>query len=342
MKKLLFTLVCIGCLFATTFAQVEKTIKGEALSADEKKKLEDTTDGWKFGGIGGVTFNQAGFKNWAAGGTNSFSLLFNMRFFADYKKNNHLLQMWAAAEYGLQFTKGDQYKMRKNADRWEVFAKYGYRIYKPLYFATYADLRSQFSNSYNYTDTAKYVISRAASPLVFEGAIGLDYVPVKYFSLFFSPVAAKVTYVAANDIAQLNTFGNIYPSKLKREFGAVLIATYKQDFWKQNISILSVLKVYKNYLRASKDPFDATLPRESNAHYRRNFDVDWQTTLGLKVNKFLSASVFMHLIWDNDITFPTDNPNIKTSKVQFRDIIGVGLSYQMNYSKSKGAKAKKI
>ncbi len=329
-------------MHTTTLAQVEKQIKGEALSADEKKKLEDTTNGWKFGGIGGVTFNQAGFKNWAAGGTNSFSLLFNMRFNADYKKNNHLLQMWAAAEYGLQFTKGDQYKLRKNADRWEIFTKYGYRIHKPLYFAAYADLRSQFSNSYNYTDTAKYVISRAAAPLIFEGALGLDYVPNKYFSLFFSPLAAKVTYVAANDIAALNSFGNIFPSKVKKEFGAVLIATYKQEFWKQNISILSVFKAYKNYLRSSADPFDATLPKESKSHYRKNIDVDWQTTLGLKVNKFLSASIFMHLIWDNDVTFPTDNPALKTSKVQFRDIIGVVLTYQMNYTKAKGIAAKKL
>ena len=342
MKKLVFLFVCILTLQATLLAQVEKQIAPTALSADEKKKLEDSTDGWKFGGIGGLTFNQAGFKNWAAGGTNSFSLLFNMRFFADYKKKNHLLQMWAAAEYGLQFTKGDLYKLRKNADRWEVFAKYGYRIHKPLYFAAYTDLRSQFANSYNYTDTAKYVISRAASPLIFEGAIGLDYVPNKYFSLFVSPLAAKVTYVAANDIAALNSFGNVFPSKVKSEFGAVLIATYKQDFWKQNISILSVFKAYKNYLRSFSDPFDVSLPRESKDHYRKNIDVDWQTTIGLKVNKFLSASVFMHLIWDNDVTFATDNPNIKTSKVQFRDIIGVGLTYQMNYNKLKGEKAKKI
>lgn len=341
MRKIFFITLCIFSI-QTLFAQVEKQATTATLSGDEKKKLEDTTDGWKFGGIGGLTFNQAGFKNWAAGGTNSFSLLFNARFFADYKKKNHLLQMWAAAEYGLQFTKGDLYKLRKNADRWEIFTKYGYRIHKPLYIATYADLRSQFANSYNYTDTAKYVISRAAAPLIFEGAVGLDYVPNKYFSLFVSPLAAKVTYVSANDIAALNSFGNVFPSKVKKEFGAVLIATYKQDFWKQNISILSVFKAYKNYLRSGADPFDATLPKESKDHYRKNIDVDWQTTIGLKVNKFLSASVFTHLIWDNDVTFPTSDPNFKTSKVQFRDIIGVGLTYQMNYNKAKGSKAKKI
>jgi len=342
MKKILFLMACLFSLYNTLFAQVEKQIAPTALSADDKKKLEDTTYGWKFGGIGGITFNQAGFKNWAAGGTNSFSLLFNARFFADYKMKNHLLQMWTAAEYGLQFTKGDQYKLRKNADRWEIFAKYGYKIYKPLYIAAYTDLRSQFTNSYNYTDTAKYVISKAAAPLIFEGAIGLDYVPNKFISLFVSPLAAKVTYVGANDIAELNSFGNVFPSKLKREFGAVLIATYKQDFWKQNISILSIFKAYKNYLRSSADPFDPSLPKESKDHYRKNIDIDWQTTLGLKVNKFLSASIFTHLIWDNDVTFPIEGSTLKTSKLQFRDIIGVGLTYQMNYSKTHRTKAKKI
>ncbi len=343
MKRLVTFFIIQLIAFGFCHAQVEKQIKTEAVSKEEKKKLEDSTDGWKFGGIGGVTFNQAGFKNWAPGGTNSFSFLFNARLFADYKKKNHLLQMWGAAEYGIQFTKGDQYKVRKNADRWEIFAKYGYRIYKPLYFAVYSDIRSQFSKSYNYTNTAKYLISQFASPLIFEAAIGLDYTPNKYFSLFTSPLAAKVTYVANNTVAEENTYGNVYPSKIKKEFGAVLIATYKQDFWKQNISISSVFKAYKNYLRANADPFDGTLTRESKSHYRSNIDIDWQTTIGLKVNKFLSASVFMHMIWDNDITFPIEGTtSLKTSKLQFRDIIGVGLAYQTNWYKSKGQKAKSL
>ena len=170
----------------------------------------------------------------------------------------------------------------------------------------------------------------------------MDYVPNKYISLFASPLAAKVTFVGDNSIAAQNLYGNVFPSKIKREFGAVLIATYKQDFWKQNISIASVFKMYKNYLRSNADPFDATLPRESKEHYRKNIDIDWQTTLGFKVNKFLSASVFTHLIWDNDVAFPTDDPNIKTSKLQFRDIIGVGLVYQSNWQKGKGEKPKKF
>ncbi len=343
MKKMILSLAVLFIGLSSTFAQVEKQIQGEAMNAAEKKKMDDTLSGWKFGGMGGVTFNQAGFKNWAPGGVNSFALLFNMRFYADYKKDKHLWQNWAAAEYGLQFLKGDYFKARKNADRWEIFSKYGYKIYKPLYAAAYGDLRSQFSKSYTYADTTKTMVSRFASPLVFEAAIGLDYVPNAHFSLFVSPLAAKITYVGDNNLALAGTYGNTWPKKHKDEFGAVLIATYKQDFWKQNINILSVFKAYKNYLRGKSDPFDATLTQESKSSYRKNFDIDWQTTLGLKVNKWLSASVFMELVWDNDIAY-VNSAGVKQpyAKAQFRDVIGVGLTYQTNYFKAKGNKAKAL
>ena len=42
MKKLLLLLVCIISVHSISLGQVEKQIKGEALSADEKKKLEDS------------------------------------------------------------------------------------------------------------------------------------------------------------------------------------------------------------------------------------------------------------------------------------------------------------
>lgn len=353
MKKIIFSVVCMLLLQTSMYAQVEKQIKGEAVSTDEKKKLADTTDGWKFGGLGSITFNQAGFVNWAPGGTNSFSFLFNFRFYADLKKKNHLWQNWFAAEYGIQFVKSDADKVRKNADRWEIFSKYGYKLYKPLYIAVYADLRSQFSNTYDYSQPKpRKPISRFAAPLIFESAVGLDYVPNQYFSLFYSPLAAKITFVGDNDIAVAGTYGNTFPSKLKKEFGTVLIATYKQNFWKQNISILSVFKAYKNYLRDKEQVFDFTsdpatsaLVPETISHYRRNIDIDWQTTIGLKVNKYLSASVFLQLVWDVDVATPVSGtiaPVQYKPQAQFRDIIGIGLSYNPNFYKAKGIKAKSL
>jgi hypothetical protein len=324
MKKLILLGVCFIAIHAITFAQQDKL-------SDDKKKSEDTLQGWKFGATGAITLNQAAFVNWSAGGSNSIAFLFNMRFYADYKKDKHLWQNWVSAEYGLQriFEKGE--KFTKSADHWELFSKYGYKVYKPLYVAGYVDLHSQFSKTkFPKTDS---VVSRFASPIVFEAAVGLDYVPNDYFSLFFSPVAGKVTYVSDDFIASQGAFGNTPPSKIKKEFGAVMIASYRQELWKKNISISSILKAYKNYLYGTG---------ETRENYRRNIDVDWQTTIGFKVNKFISASIYTQLIWDNDQLIKNKDTGIGERKVQFRDVIGVGLSYNPNWYKAKGEKAKML
>lgn len=339
MKKI-YLLLFLTLSLTVAKAQVEKQVEKKTITADDKKRMEeDTTNGWKFGGMGGVTFNQAGFVNWAAGGVNAISLNFNARFYADLKKNKHLLQNWFAAEYGLQFSKQTFPKVNKNADRWEIFSKYGYKISKKVYVGGYVDMRSQFSNTFKYaTDSSRTLTSTFASPFVFEGALGIDYVPNNYFSLFFSPLATKLTYVKNDFIAQSEAYGNSWPNKLKSEFGAALIASYKQDFWKQNIAINSVFRAYKNYLFAAIDPIDISLPKESKSSYRKNIDIDWQTTVGFKVNKYITASVFTHLIWDHDIVIPNKEGLDPKPRLQFRDIIGIGLMYQTNYFKTKTAK----
>jgi Protein of unknown function (DUF3078) len=307
---------------ASGYAQIEKSVSTQAVTADEKKKLEDSLQGWKFGGMGGITFSQAAFVNWSAGGTNSIAFLFNARMYADYKKEKHLLQNWLAAEYGFQIQKGQG--LVKNADRWEIFSKYGYQVSKKLYVAEYIDIRSQFNKTlFGNTDSA---ISRFASPLTIEGAIGIDWVPNPYFSLFVSPVASKTIFVSDDPIAATGTYGNIPPKKVRQELGAVLLATYKQDVCK-NINIASILKVYKDYLKGPA----------------QNIDVDWQTTIGFKVNKYISASIFTHLIWDYDVLFKNPDTGLDTDhKLQFRDVIGIGVNYNSNWFKTRDVKAKQL
>lgn len=320
MKKLFFTAACVFLLKITAYAQVE-SIATQTISADDKKKMEDTLQGWKFGGNTSLTFNQAAFVNWAAGGTNSIAFLFNSRIYGDYKKEKHLFQNWLYTEYGFLVQKNTG--VEKNADRWELFSKYGYKLAKKVYVAEYVDVRSLFSKT-NFIGTDS-IISRPGSPLILEGAVGIDWVPNAYFSLFVSPIASKTTFITDDAIAATGTYGNVPPKNKRAEIGAVLIASYKQDVCK-NVNITSVLKVYKDYLNGPA----------------QNIDVDWQTTIGLKVNDYISASIFTYLLWDYDVTQNDPDTGELSRKVQFRDVIGIGLTYKTNWFKTKEVKAKKL
>jgi hypothetical protein len=59
----------------------------------------------------------------------------------------------------------------------------------------------------------------------------------------------------------------------------------------------------------------------------QNIDVDWQMLLNMKVNKWLSASINVHLIYDDDIK-TTENNIERGPIVQFKEVFGIGLSYK--------------
>jgi len=287
-----------------------------ALTSEDKKKLKDNPDGWKLGGSGSFTFNHVGLKNWSAGGDPSISILGVVNAYADYKFGKHLWQNKLGIEYGTQKIKGEP--IRKNSDRIELFTKYGYSISNKWYLSTYASIRTLMTPTYEYDENGvkTAMISKFASPMVVDGALGMDFVPNQYFSMFLSPLATKMTIVSNDSIAAQDRHGNL-GKNFKAEVGATAIFSYRQEVVK-NVNVQSVVKLFRNY---NKGP-------------AQNIDVDWQTTIGFKVNKFISAAVFTHLIWDYDQLIPQfDKQGEQTGtarKVQFRDVIGIGLSYSLD------------
>lgn len=304
MKKLWIVLLCAGSYTAVSAQAVEKTasIVGDGVAS--------LVDGWSFGGVGAITFNQVGLKNWSAGGDPSISFQLAPGFDAELRKGKHLWQNSLLVNYGIQKIKGQPF--RKNCDAAEAVSKYGFQIDQKgkWYFSMLASGKTSFSKTFTYdTDGAKSgVISKIGSPLVVDAAVGVDFMPNDKFSLFMSPAALKWIIVADDDIAALNLHGN-KGKNVDMQVGAMAFISYKQEVYK-NVTIGTGLKIYKNYLAG---------PME-------NIDVDWQTNIGLQVNKFIAANVFLHLIWDYDVDTDFETPNMQRN-LQFKDVIGVGFSY---------------
>ena len=78
----------------------------------------------------------------------------------------------------------------------------------------------------------------------------------------------------------------------------------------ENITLTTKLSLFSNY-----------------ANNPQNIDVNWETLLELKVNKFISATISTHLLYDDDISI-TDSKGKVGPRTQFKEVIGVGFAYK--------------
>ena len=58
-----------------------------------------------------------------------------------------------------------------------------------------------------------------------------------------------------------------------------------------------------------------------------NIDVNWDVLISMKINKVLSATINTTLKYDNDVKRFDDNGVKKGAKVQFKEVLGIGLAY---------------
>ncbi len=272
--------------------------------------VPDTVKPWTILGNATLNINQATFTNWSSGGQNSFGVgaLFSLK--ADYKKKK---QSWKNAldlAYGFQFLgKAKNARFTKTDDKIEYTTSYGYAISKHWDVTLLCNFRSQFTDGYNYPNDS-VSISRFLSPGYLVGGIGVNYVPAEYFTLYISPSAGRFTFVIDDTLSAHGAFGVDKGKKMKGEFGPYVRAVFNKELFK-NITLNSSLEMFSDYL-----------------HKFGNIDVNWNVLIGLKVNKWLSTTINTQLIYDDDVMIKTSDS--EGPRTQFKEVIGVGLSYSFH------------
>ena len=292
---------------------------------------EDTSvNGWKKGGFFALNFNQVSLTNWAAGGESALSSTAMVNAFVKYRHNDLYFESVLDGGFGFITTKSQS--LRKNEDKIEVNAKFGKKAKGKFFYAGMLNFRTQMAPGFNFPDDST-VISRFLAPGFLSLALGMDYKPNDWFSLFVSPATGRATFVMDQRLADLGQFGVtaavidpltgavITPGEKTRfEFGAYLRARLQKDLVK-NISVVSNLQLFNNYT----DPIAAQ---------RSNIDVNWENLILIKANKWLTTSIFTNLIYDNDIQVPVKRMvngvevEGKGPRTQFKEVLGVGLSFK--------------
>jgi hypothetical protein len=310
--KLIIITIALIAICNTSFSQVTET--EDKLKAQTK----DTLQGWRTGGVLGLTLAQTSLTNWAAGGENSMAINGIFSFFANYKKDKTAWDNSFDFGYGL-LKQGTVKDYKKTDDKIDILSKYGHEAFKNFYYAALFNFKTQMTAGYNYpTDTTKVKISDLFAPAYVVGALGMDYKPNAYLSVFAAPLTAKMTIVNNQILADAGAFGMKDGKTSKTEFGGYVRFIYSRNNFKnealKNVSFTTKLDLFSNYAEAPQ-----------------NIDVSWETQIAFKVNKYISVNVNTHLLYDDNIKTIEKNGTgqdiTKGAKIQFKEILGVGFSY---------------
>jgi len=313
MKKhvhFLLAFLLVGSCFS--MAQVTEV---EGLLKTKNTLVEKT---WLKGATIGVTLSQTALINWAAGGQESYSVNGYLNAFANYKKDKMAWDNMLNIGYGVLKQKSTSYYM-KTDDKIDALSKLGIEAYKSLYYAALLSFKTQLNNGYNYPNVSN-AISRFMAPAYLTAALGIDLKPDAYFSAFVAPLTGKMTFVNDDSLSLAGAFGVDAGKNTRSEFGGYIRCIYsRKDFspaWLKNVALTTKVDLFSNYL---------TNPER--------VDVNWENMIVMKVNKAISLNVSTHLIYDDDTKFSVLNGDgityRKVAKLQFKEIIGVGVAFNL-------------
>jgi hypothetical protein len=317
-------------LIVFLFAGLLSTQSVQSQVTDAEKPLRtqrvDTLGGWNKGGLVNLNFSQSSFTYWSAGGQNAVGLNGLVSLFANYDKGSNTWDNLFDLGYGV-LRQGKGRDFIKTDDKIDLFSKYGRKASAHWYYSALVNFKTQLRPGYDYPNDS-VSISKFLAPAYLIAAAGMDYKPSSHFTAFFSPITSRITVVNDQRLADAGAYG-VKPavinngivvnpgSKSRSEFGGYIRMMYTNTlFSDKSVSLLTKLDLFSNYLN------------EPEA-----VDVSWETILGFKINKFMSATLTTHLLYDKDIKIALDKNgdgllDAPEAKVQFKQVLGIGFSYQ--------------
>lgn len=281
---------------------------------------------WDKKHVFGLSVSEVAFVNWNAGGTNSVSALGNFQFVRNYKGKRSQWNNEIIVKYGINSREGE--KLRKTNDEVRLNSTFGYRkdTISRWFYSVRTNFRTQISDGFKYPNRDN-PISRFMAPGYFFLGAGAEYSALSdNFSLYISPVTQKTTFVLDDTLANQGAFGvkkAVYDTSgnlLEKgnrhltEIGILIENKWTQKLAK-NVTLKNTLSLYTDYINSFG-----------------NIDVDWQVNIDFVVNNNIKAQIGTHTIFDDDIRFDEvkdANGNVisSKSKIQFKQLLGIGLNY---------------
>jgi hypothetical protein len=267
------------------------------LLAQKKKKDSLPIPKWKVHGRFAFVFNQSSFSNWASGGENTVAGNLNVNYDFNYKKKNINWDTRLISSYGMSHL--SEKGLRKTDDRLELNTLLGIKTSKYWFFSFIGNFKTQYSKGYDYKKEPKVLVSELFSPAYLTFGPGMLWKKSDELHFNIAPATARYTFV--NDFFS-GKFGVDKGNNTAFSLGFNFSGYYKFTLM-ENVEMENVLTVYTDYL--------------ANVG---NFDVDYQTNIRFKVNKYLKMYLTFQGIMDDNAS----------SRIQFRQLFGLGTNYSFH------------
>ena len=282
---------------------------------------------FSFHGGYGLNINQLALSNWAAGGENSWAGKAFANFSLVYHKRHFEQKLVGAFAFGISRFAGK--RLEKQDDKIDITYSLTLDSKTQWNISTVATFNTQFANGYKYPNDST-VISTFFAPAYITLSAGYTYkTKNERFQVFLSPLAGKVTFVMNQDLADQGAFGvnkGYYNNEgiwvpgenIMAALGVNAIINYKQPIGK-NITYVTVFNTFYNY----------TEKREDN---RVRIDLNWENTVNFIISKHLTTTLFLHLKYDHNTTFPVYETieGVETivdnkPKLQIKESVGIAF-----------------
>ncbi len=262
----------------------------------------------------GANLNQAAFSgNWKAGGSNSIALGLFLNARANYKRAKISWDNDLQLQYGVVKNAGED--LRKSVDAIFLDTKYGYATSSHWNLFVAANFISQFGKGYNYdvdADGTDELISNFMAPGFFTLSTGFEYKPKPWFSIRFSPLSPRLTFLLDEEVGLVERYGVPEGKQVRTEWFAALIQADIDKDIATNLNLKASYRGFSNYEDISWKTFDHRLV----------------TSLSAKVNRFLSVNVAGIVLYDRD----------QDAKVQYSQSLALGVLYKLQNFKEKEKK----
>ncbi len=262
------------------------------IQAQEKKETPKST--WKKNGNISFLVNQSSFSNWIAGGDNTVSGNLGINYDFNYTKGKLTWDNKLILAYGLNNVKGNG--TRKTDDRFEFNSLVGKKASGNWSYSFFLNFKTQFTNGYDYSKTPKVKTSAFLAPGYLSFGPGLLWKKSDNFKINIAPITSKITLVSDEFSGK---YGTDLGDNTRYEFGFNASLNYKTTLM-ENVTMENILNVYSNYLDTPQ-----------------NIDIDYQLSFVMQINKYLSTNLNFHTIVDDNAS----------SKVQFKEVFGLGVNY---------------